>query len=122
MHNMQKSSSGMSSSLKRAVAMQGSNAIPPHVQGILNQEQRKLQQTLDHLNKEAAYKIRSITQQQQVLQRSMQTLQTKLKISQERSRAVLNPQPEDNTNGKKPRKTSEKTKPSPRRRSVRDHH
>lgn len=105
---MQKS---MSSSLKRAATMQGSNAIPPHVQGILNQEERKLQQTLDHLNREAAYKIRTITQQQQVLQRSMQVLQTKLKVSQLKSQAVLNPPSktsEDNTKEKSRNKPESK--------------
>ncbi len=79
------------SSRTRAVMLRGTNAIPPHVQGILNQEKRILQHTFEYLEREAAYNIRSITQQQQVVQRGLQVLQTKLEISKQRSMAVLHP-------------------------------
>ncbi len=75
---------------RAAVLVRGTNVVPPHVQGILNQEKRVLEQTLEYLDREAAYNIRTVSQQQQVLQRSLQLLQIRLKISQERSQAVLN--------------------------------
>ena len=79
------------SSRRGLSGVRGLTGLPPHVQGILNQEKRLLQQTLEHLDREAAYNIRTVGQEQQVIAKSLQVLQTRLEMSKKRSQAVLNP-------------------------------
>lgn len=65
--------------------------LPSHVQGILNQERRVLKQTLDQLERESCNKIRTISQEHQVLSNNLKLLEQRLATSQKQSRAVLHP-------------------------------
>ena len=65
--------------------------LPSHVQGMLNQEKRVLKQTLDHLERESCNKIRTISQEHQVLSNNLKLLEQRLAASQKQSRAVLHP-------------------------------
>ena len=63
--------------------------LSPHVQGLLNQEDRLLKQTLDHITRETLNTIRCITQEQQVISTKLKLLERRLAASQQRSRSVL---------------------------------
>lgn len=65
------------------------NSLPAHVQGMLNQEERLLQRTLDHLNKETKNTIRMIDQEQQVLATKLKLLEQRLEQSRQQSEALL---------------------------------
>lgn len=66
--------------------------LPAHVQGKLKQEERLLEQALDHLNRETANTIRLICQEQQLLTTKLKTMENKLTLAKERSRALLHVQ------------------------------
>ena len=83
------------------------NNLPAHVQGMLNQEERLLQQKLDHLTRETANTIRTISQEQQVTASKLKTLQHRLSQSQKRSQAVLYPD-----------KKCQKAPPKPKKKKV----
>lgn len=76
--------------------------LSPHVQGLLNQEERLLKQTLDHITRETLNTIRCITQEQQVISTKLKLLERRLAASQQRSQSVLG-----STDPKKP--TGEET-------------
>ena len=63
--------------------------LSPHVQGLLNQEERLLKQTLDHITRETSNTIQCITQEQQVISTKLKLLERRLAASQQRSRSVL---------------------------------
>uniref|UniRef100_A0A1X7VAR8 Uncharacterized protein n=1 Tax=Amphimedon queenslandica TaxID=400682 RepID=A0A1X7VAR8_AMPQE len=65
--------------------------LPAYVQGKLKQEERMLEQTLDHLVRETANTIRTISQEQQVMSSKLKVMENRLVQSQIRSNAILHP-------------------------------
>ena len=63
--------------------------FPQHVQGMLDQEERLLKQTLDSLTRETTNTIRIITREQQVIATKLKTLEQRLAASQMRSQQAL---------------------------------
>lgn len=63
--------------------------FPQHVQGMLDQEERLLKQTLDSLTRETTNTIRIITREQQVIAAKLKTLEQRLAASQMRSQQAL---------------------------------
>ena len=63
--------------------------LPAYVQGKLKQEERLLEQTLDHLSRETANTIRTISQEQQVMSSKLKIMECRLVQSQNRSQAIL---------------------------------
>lgn len=57
----------------------------PHVQGMLEQEDRLLKQALDHLARQSANNIRIITREQQVITAKLKLLEQRLAASRQRS-------------------------------------
>lgn len=74
----------------RAKSKRQSN-LPAYVQGKLKQEERMLEQTLDHLVRETANTIRTISQEQQVMSSKLKVMENRLVQSQLRSKAILHP-------------------------------
>ena len=63
--------------------------LPGHVQNALNKEDRLLQQTLNDLKAETDYKVKSISQDQQVATRKLFIMEKRLSISQARSASIM---------------------------------
>ena len=57
----------------------------PHVQGMLEQEDRLLKQALEHLARQSANNIRIITREQQVITAKLKLLEQRLAASRQRS-------------------------------------
>ena len=63
--------------------------LPGHVQNALNKEERLLQQSLDDLKAETDYRVKSISQDQQVATRKLITMERNLCLSQARSASIM---------------------------------
>lgn len=59
--------------------------FPQHVLGMLDQEERLLQQTLENISRESSNKIRMITREQQVITNKLKSMELRLAASQLRS-------------------------------------
>lgn len=79
-----------------------------HVQGMLQQEDRLLKQTLDHLTRESTNNIRIITQEQQVIIAKLKLLEQRLAASQQRSLQALEQEErkKEQASGKRPKSLS----------------
>jgi flagellar capping protein FliD len=64
--------------------------LPAHVQGMIKQEERLLQQTLDQLTKKTTNRIRTITQEQNLLSAQLKVMEQRLHQSQKQSEIVHN--------------------------------
>ncbi len=63
--------------------------LPGHVQNALNKEERLLQRTLEDLKVEVDYRVKSISQDQQVTTKKLIIMERKLLISQARSASIM---------------------------------
>ncbi len=63
--------------------------LPGHVQNAMNKEERLLQQTLEDLKVAVDYRIKSISQDQQITTKRLITLEKKLLKSQARSTSIM---------------------------------
>ena len=62
--------------------------LPSHVQNALNKEERMLQQTLGDLEIQIKYKMKSISQDQQVATMKLSSMERQLSVSQARSWSI----------------------------------
>lgn len=63
--------------------------LPGHVQNALNKEERLLHQTLEDLKVQVDYRVKSISQDQQVTTKKLIIMEKKLLISQARSASIM---------------------------------
>ena len=63
--------------------------FPQHVLGMLDQEERLLQQTLENISRESSNKIRMISREQQIITNKLKSMELRLAASQLRSQQAL---------------------------------